>query len=44
VEWTTFAAESNSQAISGVLIAGALRGFNGMEVTSNLCFDDHCSP
>ena len=35
VKWTTFTPESNSQA-SGVLMAGALKGFNGAKVTSNL--------
>jgi hypothetical protein len=44
VEWTTFAPKSNNQAISGLSMVGALRGFNGMEVISNLCFDGHCSP
>ena len=43
VEWTTFTLESSIHAISSVLMDGVLRGFKSMEVTSNLCFDDHCS-
>ena len=44
VEWTTFTLESSIHAISSVLMDGVLRGFKSMEVTRNLCFDDHCSP
>jgi len=37
------AGSTTGHAISGILMDGVLRGFKSMEVTSNLCFDDHCS-
>ena len=38
------AGSTTGHAISGILMDGVLRGFKSMEVTRNLCFDDHCSP